>query len=56
MLILCKPGKPAYDMAKAYCPIGLLDTIGKLLSTLVATELSYLAEKHTMLPPGQFGG
>ncbi|KNZ71524.1 hypothetical protein J132_09186, partial [Termitomyces sp. J132] len=31
-------------------------TIGKLLSTLVATNLSHIAEKHNMLPPGQFGG
>jgi len=55
-LVLCKPGKPAYDVEKAYHPIGLLDTMGKLLSTLVATDLSFLAEKHSMLPPGQFGG
>ncbi|KAF8799140.1 hypothetical protein BYT27DRAFT_7047700, partial [Phlegmacium glaucopus] len=34
-LVLRKPGKPAYDVAKAYHPIGLLDTMGKLLSTLV---------------------
>ena len=56
MLVLCKPGKPAYDVAKAYRPIGLLDTIGKLLSILVAADLSHLAEKHGLLPPGQYGG
>lgn len=55
-LVLRKPSKPAYDVAKAYRPIGLLDTIGKLLSTLVANDLSFLAEKHNMLPPTQFGG
>jgi hypothetical protein len=55
-LVLHKPGKPAYNVAKAYRPIGLLDTIGKLLSTMVATDLSHLAEKHALLPPGQFGG
>ena len=55
-LVLRKPGKPAYDVAKAYRPIGLLDTIGKLLSTMVATDLSHLAEKHALLPVGQFGG
>ena len=55
-LVLRKPGKPAYDVAKTYRPIGLLDTIGKLLSTLVATDLSFLVETHGMLPPGQFGG
>src|ERR1700724_3483072 len=55
-LVLRKPGKPAYDVAKAYRPISLLDTIGKLLSTLITTDLSFLAETHGMLPPGQFGG
>jgi len=55
-LVLHKIDKPAYDVAKAYRPIGLLDTIGKLLSTLVTANLSYLAEKHHMLPPSQFGG
>jgi len=54
-LVLRKPSKPAYDVAKAYRPIGLLDTIGKLLATLVANDLSYLAEKHAMFPASQFG-
>jgi len=54
-LVLRKPGKPAYDITKAYRPISLLDTIRKLLSTLVATDLSFLVETHGMLPPGQFG-
>lgn len=55
-LVLRKPGKPAYNVANAYRPIGLLNTIGKLLSTLVAADLSHLAEKHALLPSGQFGG
>ena len=55
-LILHKPSKPVYDVAKAYCPIGLLNTISKLLSTLIAADLSHLAEKHNMLPSCQFSG
>jgi hypothetical protein len=55
-LVLRKIGKTSYDVAKSYRPIGLLDTIGKLLSTLVAADLSYLAERHNMFPPMQFGG
>ena len=54
-LVLRKPGKPNYNVAKAYRPIALLDTIGKLLSTLVAADISHLAEKHSLHPPGQFG-
>ena len=55
-LVLRKPGKLAYDIPNAYCPIGLLDTLGKLLSTLVAADLTFLAEKHELLPSNQFGG
>ncbi|KNZ71710.1 hypothetical protein J132_07471, partial [Termitomyces sp. J132] len=55
-LILCKLGKPSYTKAKAYQLIGLLNTIEKLLLTTVATDLSYLTEKHKMLPLTQFGG
>ena len=54
-LVLCKPSKPTYNIAKAYRPIGLLNTIGKLLSTLITADLSYLVEKHSLLPTGQFG-
>ena len=52
-LVLRKIGKPSYDVAKAYCPIGLLDTILKVFSTLCARHISFLAEKHGLLPPTQ---
>ena len=54
MIVLCKAGKPTYNVAKAYQPIGLLDMLGKLFSVLVARDLSYLAEKHGLLPATQF--
>ena len=55
-IVLRKAGKAAYDVAKSYRPIGLLDTLGKLLSTLIVMDLSYLTEKHQLLPATQFGG
>ena len=55
-MVLRKIGKAAYDLAKAYRPIGLLDTMGKLHGTLSAESLSYIAEKHNLLPKCQFGG
>ncbi|KNZ80715.1 hypothetical protein J132_04804 [Termitomyces sp. J132] len=55
-LVLCKLKKPAYNVAKAYRPIGLFNTIGKLLSTLVASDLSHIAKQNGMLPLGQFSG
>ena len=55
-LVLRKIGKTSYDVAKSYRPIGLIDTIPKVLSTLCSKHISYLAEKHNLLPPSQFGG
>ena len=55
-LVLRKIGKTTYDVAKSYRPIGLIDTIPKVLSTLCPKHISYLAEKHGLLPPSQFGG
>ena len=56
MLVLGKIGKTSYDVAKSYRPIGLIDMIPKVLSTLCSKHISYLAEKHGLLPPSQFGG
>ena len=49
-LVLRKIGKPSYDVAKAYRPIGLIDTIPKVFSTLCAKHISYLAEKTQPSP------
>ena len=45
-----------WQLAKSYRPIGLIDTIPKVLSTLCSKHISYLAEKHNLLPSTQFGG
>ena len=55
-LVLHKIGKTSYDVAKSYHPIGLLNTMPKVLSTLNSKHTSYLAEKHKLLPASQFGG
>jgi hypothetical protein len=55
-VVLKKPGKPDYAAPKAYRPVGLLDTTGKLFSALVADDLSFLSKKFNLLPPSQFGG
>jgi len=52
---LRKPKKPDYTMAKAYRPISLLITLGKMLEALVAERISYLAEAHNLLPKNHFG-
>lgn len=55
-VVLRKPGKPRYDVPKAYRPIALLNTMWKVLTGIVAEQLSYLAEKHQLLPANHFGG
>jgi Reverse transcriptase (RNA-dependent DNA polymerase) len=56
MVVLRKPGKAAYDMAKYYRPIGLINTIPKVLTMLCSRHITYLAERHNMLPASQFSG
>ena len=55
-VVLRKPGKPSYEEPKAYRPIALLNTLGKLFSSIVADELSYFCESRNLFPPTQFGG
>ena len=54
--MLRKPGKPRYDIPKAYRPIALMNTMAKLLSTMVREDLVYMSEKYMMLPDNHFGG
>ncbi|EUC67724.1 reverse transcriptase from transposon X-element protein, putative [Rhizoctonia solani AG-3 Rhs1AP] len=55
-VVLRKPGKPDYGVAKAYRPIALLNVISKVLSTCVANRLNSLAEENGWLPDHHFGG
>ena len=52
---LKKPGKGDYTAAKAWRPISLLSTLGKILEAVVAERISYLVEKHGLLPTNHFG-
>jgi hypothetical protein len=56
VVVLRKPGKANYTTPKAYRPIALLNTIGKIMDAMVAKRLSYLTEKHQLLPPTHVGG
>ena len=55
-VVLRKPGKDDYSQPKAYRPIALLNTIGKLLETIIARRMSALAERRDMLPDTHMGG
>ena len=55
-VVIRKPGKTDYAEAGSYRPIALLDTVGKVLETIMATRLSDLAEANMLLPCAQMGG
>ena len=55
-VVLRKPGKPRYDVPKAYRPIALLNTMGKVLTSIIAEQLTFYTEKFALLPPLHFGG
>ncbi|KAF4944619.1 hypothetical protein FSARC_14621, partial [Fusarium sarcochroum] len=50
-----KPGKKDYKIAKAWRPISLLSTLGKILEAVVADRISYAVEAHGLLPTNHFG-
>ncbi|PNH26385.1 hypothetical protein VD0002_g6637 [Verticillium dahliae] len=52
---LKKPGKEDYTIAKAWRPISLLATLGKVLESVVAERISHAVETHGLLPTNHFG-
>ena len=54
--ILRKPAKPDYSKSKAYWPIALENTIGKVFESTVTDIISYLTETHQLLPIHHYGG
>ena len=56
MVIIPKPGKPSYSMPKAFRPIVLLNTLGKLIEKMLARWLQFDGVAHNTFMPNQFGG
>jgi hypothetical protein len=55
IILLKKPEKDDYSLAKAWRPISLLSTLGKILEAVVAERISYAAETFGLLPANHFG-
>ena len=55
-VIIPKPNKPDYSIPKAYRPIALLNTLGKLLTKILANRLQHDAAEHGILHRDQYGG
>jgi hypothetical protein len=54
--VIRKPQKDDYTTPKAYRPIALLNTIGKLMEGIIARRISYITEIHQLLPGTHIGG
>ena len=54
-ITLKKTGKEDYTTPKAYRPIALLNTMGKILESIMAQRLTNMAEAHDLLPHNQMG-
>ena len=52
---LKKMGKEDYTIAKAWRPISLLSTLGKILESVVAERISHAVETYGLLPTNHFG-
>ena len=55
-IVLRKPGKDDYTVPKAYRPIALLNTMGKIMDAIIARRISYVTEMHQLLPSTHIGG
>jgi ribonuclease HI len=55
-VVLRKPGKDNYTIPKAYRPIALLNTMGKIMDAVIARRLSYLVEEFQLIPDMHMGG
>jgi hypothetical protein len=55
VVVLNKPNKPDYSLAKAYRPISLLECTGKLMEKIVAKRVNHDITAADLLPMSQFG-
>ena len=55
-VVIRKPGRHTYMVTKSYRPIALMNTMGKILSAIVARKLMAAVETLQLLPNSHFGG
>ena len=53
---LRKAGPRDYRRPKAYRPVALLNTLGKILEAVVANRIAWAVEEHRLLPDTHLGG
>ena len=55
-VVIPKPNKTSYNTPKAFRPIVLLNTLGKLIEKVIADRLQYLVASNDFIHPSQLGG
>ena len=56
MVVIPKPNKTSYNNPKAFRPIVLLNTLGKLIEKVIAERLQHLVASNDFIHPSQLGG
>jgi len=55
-VIIPKPSKPSYNNPKAFRPIVLLNTLGKLIEKVIAERIQFTVAFNDSIHPSQLGG
>ena len=55
-MIISKLNKLKYDHLKAFCPIVLLNILGKLIEKVIAERLQFIVMNNNFIHPSQLGG
>ena len=55
-IIIPKPNKPLYDTPKTFCPIILLNILGKLIEKAISSKLQIYSIALNFVYPNQIGG
>ena len=55
-IVIPKPNKSLYDHPKAFRPIVLLNTLGKLIEKVMAERLQFIVASNNFIHPCQLGG
>ena len=56
IIIILKPNKSLYDQPKAFWPIFLLNTLGKLIEKVIAERLQFTVVSNNFIHLSQLGG
>jgi hypothetical protein len=56
LVIIPKPNKPSYSTPKAFRPIVLLNTLGKLVEKMISNRFQFDMISFVLVDPNQMGG